>query len=246
MMPFQGQSMLGAPTMGGGPQQMGGGGQGNGQILQMLQQAGIPMHVLQMWGQKAASMPPQAQAQFIQQQLMGIPGLQQKLQQFQQPQNQNVTTQQTPGPIVPGGMPNNMQPSAGQMAPTGSMSDGQFRPPASLPPAMIGPPATGAAPPILPGVEATPRPIGPPASGTAPGPTGGGKQSKGRAKHGKGMAPGQAKKMNIPGSQAAPQPAPRPMPMPIAGAQSGGMMSGGGLQNDYRRRMIGQGRGISV
>lgn len=92
-----------APTMMPPPGQAG--GPSGGGIFSL-----IPPHVLAQWYQRMMTMPEHAQAQFLNQQLMQIPGLRDQLAGLQSPQNPNVVHER--GMPTPSGMGAGPQPNA--------------------------------------------------------------------------------------------------------------------------------------
>lgn len=222
----------------------------------MLAQLGIPPHVVAMWRQKMSTLPPQAHAQFLEQNLRAIPGVTEKLQQLQAPLNANVQqVEGAPGtgPAMSGGTPTvSLDPlmvsSGGVPAGGGGRNSGGVYQEGQAPTGDLAAARSGQ-PGKVGGQDIGGDPNGAP--GENP------KRFQGRLKHGKGLPPGQLKKQ-----PAATLPPVTAAPLPVRGggggtgrfnpAANGGTVSaapmpaprqpitGGGL-NDYRRRRLGMG-----
>lgn len=237
----------------------------------LLQQLGLQPQQIAMLRQRMMGLPADQHAAFLRQNLMAIPGVREKLASIQNPQNQNVQpigpppsmdAQSMSVPPMQAGPSGANDPYAIGSANVGPDVPQTFVPPMQSPdPNVLMRPIPGyqaAPPPSNTGpMDQAPPPIGAPA--VLP-PVGSPPQqpnvSPGRAKHGKGLAPGQMKKMNIPGMQASAAAAyglpgqvpvgggragmPRaPRSMPIGGAQAGPDL--GAMQDSARAAYMGAG-----
>lgn len=219
----------------------------------LLAQIGLQPHQIAMLRQRMAGLPANQHAAFLRQNLMTIPGVQEKLQSLQTPLNATVQ------PVAPPpGMQAGMTDTGFQAGPSGPSPYGV---PARETPGTKLTAGTdgmnvgfggGPAPAVLPG-DSQVRPSEDSSGEKNP------KRFQGRMKHGKGLPPGQMRNSGggrfnpqpmvaNEGGQSGPAQRMTPRGMPFGNGQMRAMISGGGMDDpaNYRmRRLTGFSGGLS-